>query len=424
MNILLCGANGFIGRHLAAALAARGHRVLRGVRDEESVEDGVAMDYTRDHSADIWRPRLEGVDIVINAVGILRERGDATFGALHARAPMALFDAAAQAGVRRIVQISALGADESAQSRYHRSKKQADDYLAALPIDWVVVQPSLVYGPGGTSAKLFNTLAALPLLPLPSGGRQQIQPVHIDDLVEAIVRLVEYEGSLGGVLPAVGAEPLSFRDWLKTLRGQMRLTRTIAAPIPARIMRVAAAVGERLPGLLDRESLTMLERGNIAPSTAMAALLERPPRDASTFISPDTARETALRARLAWALPLLRFSVAFVWIFTGLISLGLYPVEASYELLAQVGIAGALAPVMLYGAALLDLAFGVGIYALKPPQRRWLWRAQMLLIVVYSLIIAWYLPQFWLHPFGPLLKNIPMLAVILLLHEFEDQETH
>src|SRR5690606_32345962 len=137
---------------------------------------------------------------------------------------------------------------------------------------------------------------------------------------------------------------------------------------------------------------------------------------------PDTARETALRARLAWALPLLRFSVAFVWILTGLMAFGLYPVEASYELLAQVGIAGALAPVMLYGAALLDLAFGVGIYASTPPQRRWLWRAQMLLIVVYSIIIAWHLPQFWLHPFGPLLKNIPMLAVILLLHEFEDQE--
>ena len=101
-------------------------------------------------------------------------------------------------------------------------------------------------------------------------------------------------------------------------------------------------------------------------------------------------------------------------------SLGLYPVEASYELLAQVGIAGALAPVMLYGAALLDLAFGVGIYALKPPQRRWLWRAQAMLIVGYSLIIAWFLPEYWLHPFGPLLKNIPMLAVILTLHEFEN----
>ena len=74
----------------------------------------------------------------------------------------------------------------------------------------------------------------------------------------------------------------------------------------------------------------------------------------------------------------------------------------------------------LYGAALLDLAFGVGVYALEPPRRRWLWRAQMLLILAYSVIIALALPEYWLHPFGPLLKNVPLFAVILLLHEFED----
>ncbi|MBX6393134.1 MAG: SDR family oxidoreductase [Burkholderiales bacterium] len=420
MNILLCGANGFIGRHLAAALAARGHRVLRGVHSADGLDDAVAIDYTRDHSPEIWRPRLEGVDVVINAVGILREVGGATFGALHARAPIALFEAASQAGVRRIVQISALGADDKAQSRYHRSKKQADDYLATLPVDWVVVQPSLVYGPDGASARLFETLASLPFVPLPAGGRQAIQPVHIDDLVEALVRLVEHEGPLRGVLPAVGAEAITFRDWLMSLRAQLGLPRTLGLPIPHWMMRSAAALGERLPGLLDRETLAMLERGNTASCETMTALLGRLPRDASRFIAADTARERALTARSNWMLPLLRFSVALVWILTGLVSLGLYPVEASYALLAQVGITGAAAPVALYGAALLDLAFGVGVYALEPPRRRWLWRAQMLLILAYSVIIALALPEYRLHPFGPLLKNVPLFAVILLLHEFED----
>src|SRR5690606_26652730 len=247
-----------------------------------------------------------------------------------------------------------------------------------------------------------------------------IQPVHIEDLVEALVRLVEYEGSLRGVFSAVGAEPLEFREWLRSLRAQMRLPRTFGVPIPAPLVRAAATVGERLAGLLDRESLAMLERGNTAPSDAMTTLLERPPRAAAHFIAPAAAQTLALRARLEWALPLLRFSVALVWIVTGLLSLGIYPVASSYEMLAQVGITGVLAPVMLNGAAVLDLAFGIGVYVLKPPQRRWLWRAQMLLIVLYSLIIAWFLPEYWLHPFGPVLKNIPLLAVILLLHEFEE----
>ncbi len=420
MNILICGATGFIGRHLAAALAARGHHVLYGVRNADGVPHGVAIDYARDHSPEIWRARLAGVDVTINAVGILRERPGSSFGALHVRAPIALFDACAQAGVRRIVQISALGADDQAQSRYHRSKKQADDHLATLPLDWVVVQPSLVYGPGGTSAKLFTTLAALPVILVPGQGEQRVQPVHLDDLIEAVVRLVEYEERLCGRLAVVGTTPLRFRDWLIVLREQMRLPRTLVIPVPMPLVRAAAAMGDRLPGLLDRESLAMLERGNSASSDAMTHLLGRPPRDASQFIEPTDARETAMTARLNWILAMLRASIAFVWIITGLISLGLYPADASYALLAQVGITGTLAPIALYGSALLDLAFGVGIYVVKARQRRWLWRAQATLIVGYSVIIAWFLPEYWLHPFGPLLKNIPMLAVILVLHEFED----
>jgi hypothetical protein len=106
-----------------------------------------------------------------------------------------------------------------------------------------------------------------------------------------------------------------------------------------------------------------------------------------------------------------------VWIVTAIVSFGVYPVAESYALLAGVGLKGLPAAFALYGAALLDLAFGIGIFVLR--DRRWLWRAQMALIVAYSIIIAIHLPEFWLHPFGPLLKNVPLLAAILLLHEFD-----
>ena len=97
--------------------------------------------------------------MVVNAVGILRESGNATFQALHVDAPVALFHACVQADVKKVVQISALGADTEAASRYHLSKKHADDTLAELPIRWVIMQPSLVFGLGaylrsGTSPPL------------------------------------------------------------------------------------------------------------------------------------------------------------------------------------------------------------------------------------------------------------------------------
>jgi hypothetical protein len=92
-------------------------------------------------------------------------------------------------------------------------------------------------------------------------------------------------------------------------------------------------------------------------------------------------------------------------------------VQESYALLAQVGLSGAAAAIALYGAALLDLGLGIGILVLR--RRKWLWRAQMALMAGYTVLISWFLPEYWLHPYGPLTKNVPMIAAILLLHEFE-----
>jgi hypothetical protein len=161
----------------------------------------------------------------------------------------------------------------------------------------------------------------------------------------------------------------------------------------------------------------MLLRGNVASAAGISAVLGRAPRPVESFIDERAAPAIANEARLGWLLPLLRYAVAIVWIVTGVVSLGVYPVAGSYALLARVGLTGAAASIALYGAALLDLAFGVGSLALR--RRRWLWRAQMLVIVGYTAIISFCLPEFWLHPYGPLTKNLPMLAGILALHELE-----
>src|SRR5688500_11039162 len=164
-TVLLLGATGFIGTRLQAALRNAGWEVVCGVRPGVGVPGCrcVEVDFTRDHSPEVWLPRLQGIDVVANAVGILRESGALTFEAVHVAAPAALFRACVQAGVRKIVQISALGADAQAVSGYHVSKRRGDDVLASLNVPWVIVQPSLVFGEGGASAALFTRLAALPL---------------------------------------------------------------------------------------------------------------------------------------------------------------------------------------------------------------------------------------------------------------------
>jgi uncharacterized protein YbjT (DUF2867 family) len=436
LHILLTGANGFIGSALAAALLARGHTLIcprrRPVRASPShgATDAnmrtSALDFADRPPPQAWRAALDSVDVVVNTVGILQERGRQTFSALHVDAPIALFDACVLAGVRRVVQVSALGADEGAQSAYHLSKRTADAYLMRLPIESVVVQPSLVYGPGGASARLFDTLASLPVLALPGGGRQRIQPVFIDDAIDAMVALIEMPAGaqppVAQVVPLVGPQAMSLKDYLATLRRGMAMTPAApVVPLPVAALRAVAGVAGRLPGsLFDADTLDMLERGNVGDPADITRLLGRAPRGADRFIAPQAATAARIQSSLNWALPCLRIAMALVWIWTGIVSFGLYPEADSLALLARLGAEGDFARVLLYGAALLDLILGVLIITLRGGKRQALWVVQFGLIAFYTVAITFWLPEFWLHPYGPILKNLPMLAALLLLYQLED----
>lgn len=422
MRVLLTGATGFIGRAVAQALQARGHAVVRVQRRPGTPgQEVVQADFAHVPTRDWWAQRLAGIDAVVNAVGILRETAGQRFDALHHQAPAELFRACASAGVPCVVQVSALGADEGARSAYHRSKKAADDVLRALPLAGAIVQPSLVYGPGGTSAALFNKLAVAPVLPFPQGGRMRVQPVHLDDLVAGIVRLVEAPPSRVATLAFAGPRPQALRDYLADLRealGEPR--RQWVVPVPASLFRLAAAVAGHLPGsMLDRETADMLLAGNATEANGLPDLLPQPPRAPRDFVAPALRETNRREAVLDLWLPVLRVLLALMWIGTAAVSFGLYPVQDSYALLARVGLHGGLASVALYGAAALDLVLGVLTLACPARWRRALWLAQAALIGGYTVLISVFLPEYWLHPYGPITKNLPILGLIALLWALE-----
>ena len=426
MKILLTGASGFIGRNLLARLLHAGHTVVCVVRTppKSSSDERVSfvgIDFNKAVSPAAWTPALDGVDVVVNAVGILREAGGQTFEVIHRAAPTALFAAAAEAGVKHIVQMSALGADDHARSGYHLSKKAADDFLIRLPVRASIVQPSLVYGPGGASAALFEMFASLPITLLPGGGRQMIQPVHIDDLISAIQALIESPAGNSGRIAMAGPTAITLRDFYGTLRKSMDIARPARfLPIPMPIMRFIARAGNWLPsGFLDSDTLSMLERGNTAPADGIRALLGRAPRGVQQFVPRGYARAAGIQAKMRWLAPVLRISIGMVWVITGIVSLGIYPVESSYDLLARTGTPEALMPLFLYGAAALDIA--LGILTLLPRRSRWLWAGQAALVLGYTIIISWKIPEFWLHPYGPILKNLPFLAGLWILYELEER---
>ena len=278
MNVLVTGASGFIGCHLAAALRAAGHTVIEVRRDAAGDAKAVQADFTRDLSARDWLPKLAGVDAVINAVGILREHGQQTFECIHKRAPQALFTSCVAAGIQRVVQISALGADRG-MTRYFLSKRAADDYLATLPLQWTIVRPAMVFGSGGSSARLFAMLAHLPLVPLPGRGEQRLQPIHIDDLTEAVVRILGDAQTHRTRVELVGPQLLTLRELLASLRTAMHLGPARFVQIPMSLVRVGARVaGVSTMSPLDSETLSMLEAGTNGDPAATRWLLGREPR--------------------------------------------------------------------------------------------------------------------------------------------------
>lgn len=423
MRILVAGATGMIGAALAERLAAEGHGVLRGVRDIAAARERwpgsepVRIDYAQEHVAEALAGVLADIDVVVNAVGIFREKNSQSFHALHVKGPVALFEAAVAAGVGRVVQVSALGADPRADTAYLSSKGRADAALHALPIAHTVVLPSLVFAPQGLSTRWFALLAALPLTPLPGDGGQRVQPIHLDDLCEAIVRLVDSDRPPRR-LQAVGAEPVTLRQYLAAFKRALRLPGAfVGMPMP--LVRLAArAFATVSSGPATPEALRMLQAGSVGDVRALAELLGRSPRRVEAFIADRDRGPMRRRAQLAWLLPVLRCAVAATWIVTGLVSAFVFPTESSLALLARTGLDGPPALAALYGAAALDVALGLAVFVRR--LRRPAYRMQIAVILAYTAVITFFLPGYWAHPYGPILKNIPLLAAIVLLERLED----
>ncbi|HTH10937.1 MAG TPA: DoxX-like family protein, partial [Acidovorax sp.] len=161
-----------------------------------------------------------------------------------------------------------------------------------------------------------------------------------------------------------------------------------------------------------------LTRGNSADPADFRRHLGRSATRVEAFLSDGQRTQVRERVESLNLLVWMRASVATVRIATGALSLGIYPVEQSMQLLDEFGLEGPFAWSALYLGAILDLALGV-VVLLAPP--RWLpsvCRAQIAVIVTYTLLITLRIPHWWMHPFGPVLKNLPLLVGIAMLSTF------
>ncbi len=185
--------------------------------------------------ADAWRPLLAGIDVVVNCVGILRQRGAETYEKVHHLAPAALADACSMTGVRRLVHVSALGLDQRVTSGFLTSKRHGEAALRARSFDCVIVRPSLLDGADGYGAHWFRQVARWPVHFIPASARGRVAPLDVDDLGVALSVLCEMDDLPSREIELGGAAQMKISEYLARLRAQQcganaRPALTIAIP--------------------------------------------------------------------------------------------------------------------------------------------------------------------------------------------------
>lgn len=276
--VTVFGGSGFIGRHVARALAKRGYRVRAAVRRPDlalflapmGVVGQVTAVQANLRYPDSVARALVGADAAINLVGVMAETGKQTFDAVQAAGAETVAKAAAAAGVRTLVQISSIGADLQSDSDYARSKAQGENAAFAAVPQAIVMRPSIVFGP---EDRFFNRFAAMarlsPVLPL-IGGDTKFQPVFVGDVAEAIARAVDGALAGGKVYELGGPEVRTLRallDYMLETIGRRRLL----LPVPTPLAMLKAQALELLPGsLLTVDQVRLLQHDNVVSPGAIA----------------------------------------------------------------------------------------------------------------------------------------------------------
>jgi uncharacterized protein YbjT (DUF2867 family) len=244
MNVCVLGGTGFVGTEIVTRLCRSGHWVRVPTSSPGHSQHLKVLPTAEIITANVHDPRvlgqlLAGMDAVINLVGILNESGRATFQSVHAELAAKVVAAARGAKIRRLLHMSAAGADrDRGPSRYLRSKGEAETHVraAGTHLDFTIFRPSVIFGPRDSLTNRFASLLHLSggFLPL-ARSQARFKPVYVGDVADAFVRALDDAQTFGQTYELCGPEVI-------TLEQLVRLTAAVAQ-LPCHILRLPDALG-------------------------------------------------------------------------------------------------------------------------------------------------------------------------------------
>ncbi len=269
MKVFLTGATGFVGRNMLKRLLSEGHSVRALVREPQKASalagervELVAGDVTEGTGLD---QGMQGCDAAMHLVGIIVERGKNTFERVHHRGTCNVVEAAKRAGIRRLVQMSALGARADGAAAYQVTKWKGEEEVRRSGIPFCVLRPSLIFGEGdGFVTQMIQTMRSAPLFrPVPGNGNPKFRPIFIGDVTACFVRALTIEAATSQTIELGGADELTLNDVLAEI-ARCAGVRKPAVNIPMPFMFAGAAVAQTLlknpPVTVDQ--LRMLREGS------------------------------------------------------------------------------------------------------------------------------------------------------------------
>jgi len=430
MHILIAGATGFIGSHLAAALHRQGHSITAAGRGTEDARrrapdfNWIACDFRHDSAAD-WQPRLAGIDAVINCVGVLQDGLGDDSRAAHVDGAAALFAACAEAGVRRVIHISAVGADAASGSAYARDKQDGEAALTALDLDWVILRPSLVIARnvyGGTA--LVRALCGIPWLTPLVGGSQVFRPIGVEDLSAAVADLLRPDAPSRVSWDVGGPQRVSMDELVRGYRRWLGFGATRIWHVPRWLAAIGFGCGDVLGWVGVRTSMrtTALKQLDFDvegdPSDWVAAMGAAPRGFDAYLASAPAGLQDRWHARLGFARPVARWVLGLYWLATGILSLTIARGDA-YSVLQAAGYEPAMQTFLLWFGSAFDIALGLAMLAK--------WRVRLISAVMiagtfaYIAALSLTLPGLWADALGPILKVFPMMGLALMIAATEDE---